>query len=403
MMRARTRKLVITAALLLGACDRADEVAPVPTGDASLAPANRLAVLREGEAQQTFEVADAPRTFEFPADHGPHPSFRHEWWYTTGHLEATTGERFGFELTFFRFAMTPRPDPAGASAWRANDIYAAHFAVTDLDREQFHFEERYSRGAAGLAGAKGSPLRVWLEDWAMEAPLVKAHSSAEAAAASARLPWLLTAAAHGYHLRVQAEPLSAPVLNGDAGLSRKSSRPGAASYYYSIPRMALRGQLVRDGRTLDVQGIAWLDREWGSGALAANQAGWDWFALQLDDGSALMFYSLRQRDGTQDAASAGTWVAPDGTVRPLSSADVKIEVLDHWNSPRGGRYPSRWRVRIAQLMLDADVRPLLADQELQTNPRYWEGAAAVTGERAGSAIRGKGYVELVGYADERQQ
>jgi predicted secreted hydrolase len=395
MMRARAPVLAIAAAVLLGACDRADEAAPVATEGAPVAPANRLAVLREGEGQQTFEVADAPRTFEFPADHGPHPGFRHEWWYTTGHLEAGTGERFGFELTFFRFAMTPRSDPAGASAWRANDIYAAHFAVTDLDREQFHFEERYSRGAAGLAGARGSPLRVWLEDWSMEA--------ADAAPAAARLPWLLTAAAHGYHLRVQAEALSAPVLNGDAGLSRKSSQPGAASYYYSIPRMALRGQLVRDGRTLDVQGIAWLDREWGSGALAANQAGWDWFALQLEEGSALMFYSLRQRDGTQDAASAGTWVAADGTVRPLSSADVQIEVLDHWNSPRGGRYPSRWRVRIPALMLDAQVRPQLADQELQTNPRYWEGAAAVTGERAGTAIRGKGYVELVGYADERQQ
>ncbi len=346
-------------------------------------PSSRLEVLREEGLQAAFAVADAPRTFGFPADHGPHPRFRHEWWYFTGHLAADSGERFGFELTFFRFALTPTLRETG-SAWRTNQIYAAHFAVTDLDRKLFRFEERYSRGAVGLAGAQTTPLRVWVENWSLEAPEPSA-------------PWKLRAAAQGYDLRVDAQALSGAVLNGDAGLSRKSSDSTAASYYYSIPRMALRGQLVREGRTFQVKGEAWLDREWGSGALSANQAGWDWFALQFDDGSALMFYSLRQRDGRQDAASAGTWIGPDGAVRYLASADVRIEVLDHWDSPRGGRYPARWRVVIPQLMLDAEVRPLLADQELQTNPRYWEGAVAITGQRAG-----KGYVELVGYADERQ-
>jgi predicted secreted hydrolase len=346
-------------------------------------PSSRLEVLREEGVAAEFAVADAPRSFEFPADHGPHPRFRHEWWYFTGHLEAGSGERFGFELTLFRFSLTPNL-PGTGSAWRTNQIFAAHFAVTDLDRRQFRFEERYSRGALGLAGAQTTPLRVWVENWSVEAP-------------DAAAPWKLHAAAQGYELRVDAQALSAPVLNGEAGLSRKSSDSSAASYYYSIPRMALRGQLVRDGRAFEVKGEAWLDREWGSGALSASQAGWDWFALQLDDGSALMFYSLRHRDGTQDAASAGTWIAPDGAVRHLTSKDVRIAVLDHWTSPRGGRYPARWRVEIPQLMLDAEVRPLLADQELQTNPRYWEGAVAVTGDRAG-----KGYVELVGYADERQ-
>lgn len=392
--------LILAAIALVTACSKPSGDAPRESSERST---SRLSVLRQSGDEQKFALADAPRTFEFPSDHGPHPAFRHEWWYTTGHLRAATGETFGFELTFFRFALTPQAQPAGTSAWRTNDIYAAHFAVTDLDRQKFYFDQRYSRGAAGLAGAQASPLRVWLENWSMEAPLVKASSAEEAAAATARLPWLLSAAAHGYELRVQAQALSPPVLNGDAGLSRKSSQPGAASYYYSIPRMALRGQLVRDGKTLDVEGTAWLDREWGSGALASNQVGWDWFALQLDDGSALMFYSLRQQDGVQDPASAGTWIAPDGSVRSLVSSDVRLEVLEQWTSPRGGRYPSRWRVQIPQLMLDADVRPLLTDQELLTNPRYWEGAVAVTGERAGSAIGGKGYVELVGYADERER
>ena len=393
-MRALVVAVSLTAAVLLSACERRAAVAaPATTDESQLAPSTRLSVLRDDRSAKPFAVADAPRRFEFPADHGPHPQFRHEWWYTTGHLEASSGERFGFELTFFRFALAPLRAAAqngGHSAWRSNDIYAAHFAVTDLDRKQFRFEERYSRGAVGLAGAQAAPLRVWLENWSLAAP-----------AADAR--WTLQAEAHGYDLRLEAQPLAAPILNGENGLSRKSNEAGAASYYYSIPRLALRGQLLRDGRALEVAGIAWLDREWGSGALAANQAGWDWFALQLDDGSALMFYSLRQRNGAQDSASAGTWVAPDGTVRSLASADVRIEVLDYWNSPRGGRYPAQWRVHVPQLMLDADVRPLLPDQELQTNPRYWEGAVAVTGERAGARVGGKGYVELVGYADERQR
>jgi predicted secreted hydrolase len=119
--------------------------------------------------------------------------------------------------------------------------------------------------------------------------------------------------------------------------------------------------------------------------------------LQLDDDSALMFYALRTREG-RDALSAGTWIAADGRTRPLRNEDVQIDVLDHWSSPRGGRYPARWRLRVPSLALDLDVRPVLADQELDTDPRYWEGAVDVRGAREGREIGGRGYVELVGYA-----
>jgi predicted secreted hydrolase len=202
----------------------------------------------------------------------------------------------------------------------------------------------------------------------------------------------------GYALDVQMTAEVAPVPNGERGLSQKSSAAADASYYYSIPRLAVRGTLLRDGQALTVSGSAWLDREWGSGGLGADEAGWDWFGLQLADGSELMFYSLRRRDGRRDAHSAGTFRAPDGTVRALGSADVAIGVQGEWLSPRGGRYPARWRVEVPSVGLALDLRPVLADQELDVRPRYWEGAVDISGRANGRNISGSGYVELVGYA-----
>ena len=354
--------------------------------------ATRLDALRGDAASQEFAQATAPRTFGFPLDHGPHPEFRHEWWYITGHLEAQNGERFGFELTFFRYALAPPKSQILSttdSAWRTNQVYLAHFAVTDLQRRDFHFAERYSREALGLAGARSDPLRVWLEDWSL--------------AASTQSRWTLRAASERYALDLDLQPLMAPVLNGDRGLSRKSDVLGAASYYYSIPRIAVRGQITREGRPVDVQGLAWLDREWGSGTLGADQQGWDWFALQFDDRSALMFYSLRREDGTRDPYSAGTWVGPDGRSRALTNEDVEIDVLNRWTSPQGGIYPASWRIRVPSLSIDIKVRPLLANQELLTNPRYWEGAVTVAGQRDSGDLAGQGYVELVGYSTVKRQ
>jgi predicted secreted hydrolase len=345
-----------------------------------------------------FVQALEPRPFVFPRDHGPHPGFRQEWWYLTGNLDATNGERFGFELTFFRFALQPPAAamPGGAapglagSAWRTREIFMAHFAVSDVARKRFRSMQKLSREALGLAGAQASPLRVWIEDWSLAA--------ADEGAAAGAQRWTLHAAQPGYEIELTLEPQAAPVLNGDAGLSRKSDSPADASYYYSIPRLLVRGRLLRGAETLDVHGLAWLDREWGSGGLGANEAGWDWFALQLDDGSALMFYALRDRDGSRDVHSAGTWISAAGEARALSSAELAIAVTHEWRNAEGQRYPAGWRIRAATLALDVSVRPVLADQELHTTPRYWEGAVDVRGERAGQRIGGRGYVELVGYA-----
>src|SRR4029077_6288816 len=331
--------------------------------------------------------------FAFPRDHGPHPQFRQEWGYVSGNLDAGSGGRLGFELTFFRFALHPEsglaPEPA-ASAWRARQIYLAHFAITDVSAGRFRFAQKLSRAALGLAGAQTLPLRVWIDDWSLEA----------ATAGAAAQEWSLRAAQPGYVLELTLQAAAPPVLNGDAGLSRKSGEPSAATYYYSMPRLAARGQLIREGHPLRLQGLAWVDREWGSGGLGAQQVGWDWFALQLNDGSALMFYALRSASGARDPHSAGTFTDAAGTAQPLPSGGVAIEVTRTWKSPAGVISPGAWRLRAPALALDVEVTPLLPDQELRGPPRYWEGAVEVHGVRAGAALAGRGYVELVGYRPE---
>jgi predicted secreted hydrolase len=342
-----------------------------------------LDILRD--SGEGFARAEAPRTFEFPRDHGPHPDFRHEWWYVTGNLDSDTGERFGFELTVFRVGLVApsgksRVGAATVSAWRTREVYAAHFAITDVARRTFKYSDRYSRGALGLAGAQADPMRAWVDDWQLGASMIHARGE-------------------GYELTLEVDSLADPVLNGDHGLSRKSSEPGTASYYYSIPRITVHGKVIRNGVPSNVHGLAWLDREWGSGSLGSGEQGWDWFAFQLQDGSALMFYSLRNRDGSRDPNSSGTWIDAGGRSRQLTADQVSIDVSDHWTSPRGGRYPSRWRVRVPSAGLDVEVRPVLADQELGTQPRYWEGAVDLQGGQSGRDITGRGYVELVGYGE----
>ncbi len=364
-----------------------------------------------------FAQALAPLAFTFPRDHGPHPLFRQEWWYVTGNLDATTGERFGFELTFFRFALAPaaapeavRAAPTGVasspqpSAWRTRQIYMAHFAVTDVAAGRFRFAQKLSRDALGLAGAQSAPLRVWIDDWSLEEAAAGAAGATAAASATATsaATWRLHAAQPSYEIELALEALTPPVLNGVAGLSRKSAEPGDASYYYSIPRLAVQGRLIREGHPVGVQGLAWCDREWGSGGLSAHEAGWDWFALQLSDGATLMFYALRNRDGTRDPHSAGTWVDPSGAARALADREVAIDLADHWSNAQGTRYPASWRIRVPDLALEVRVRPVLADQEFRSTPTYWEGAVDVSGTRAGTSIAGRGYVELVGYAPERR-
>lgn len=373
--------LAVLAALLLG-CQE-----PQLDPRASLSVAGAL---RGGDAQG-YARALEPREFTFPTDHGPHPEFRTEWWYYTGNLETAEGRRFGFQLTFFRSALAPEM-PARQSEWATRQAWLAHFALSDVDGERFRSCERWSRGAAGLAGVRTEPFRVWVKDWSAQA------------VGSQAFPMRLTASADGVVLDLTLQRGKPPVLQGERGLSRKSAEPGNASYYYSLTRMPAEGTVRFGDEFFAVTGLAWMDREWSTSSLGADQVGWDWFALQLSDGRDLMLYQLRRQDGGADPASSGSLVGPDGGARSLSSADFSIDGLDLWTSPRSGAaYPARWRVRVPSEELDLEVRPLLADQELDVSFRYWEGAVAVEGTRAGRPVRGRGYVELTGYTDHQNQ
>jgi len=349
-------------------------------------PVERLDVAQAlgGVSAQGFARATAARTFHFPDDHGPHPRYRNEWWYFTGNLVTAGGQRFGYELSIFRIALSPTATPR-ASAWGTNQVYMAHFAVTDVASGRFHFFERFARGAAGLAGARAAPFEVWTENWRV--------------AADPHDPdvWKLHAKDKDVEIALTLSPRKPVVLQGERGLSRKSADPGNASYYYSLPRLASEGTINIARATHHVTGTSWLDREWSTSALASNQVGWDWFALQLDDGRELMMYQLRNRDGNVDRFSQGALIAPDGRKQELAHDDFRIEVLRHWRSPRGGDYPAAWRVSVPMARLDLQITPVLADQELAVSVRYWEGAVDVRGTRAGNEIKGSGYIELTGY------
>ena len=369
------RALILLTALLASGVAFADE------GE----PPSQLADLLGSDAEADFARALEPRKFEFPADHGPHPEFRNEWWYITGNLDDEDGRRFGFELTIFRFALAPAA-PASDSKWRTNQVYIAHLAVTNADDERFYVAQRYSRGALGLAGAQADPFRVWIDDWE-----IAKEDDSDA--------WRLLAIDADFGIDVALMARKQPVLNGIDGLSQKSADPGNASYYYSITRLGTEGTIRIGEREYEVSGLSWLDREWSTSALAADQVGWDWFALQFSDGSDLMFYGLRLTDGSQDAASAGTYVSANGAASHLDNNDVEVTVLDTWDSPEGGTYPSRWQLTVPRFGIKVTVTPIMPNQELFTTVRYWEGAVDVEGTREGETLTGRGYVELTGYAE----
>jgi predicted secreted hydrolase len=341
-----------------------------------------------------YERAIAPRDFVFPTDHGPHPGFRTEWWYITGNLTSTAQDGrsrdFGFQLTIFRSALSPR-SPETESEWATNQAYMAHFTVTDVASGRFHAFERFARGAMGLAGASADPLRVWLEDWTIEG----------APATSDGFPLRLRAAQDGIALDLEVEAGKPAVLHGDLGLSQKGPEPGNASHYYSFTRMSGEGTLVVDRDTLAVSGLAWLDREWSTSALSAGQVGWDWVALQLDDGWDLMAYRLRRADGSTDEWSDATLVGPRGGTTQLAwGSEISMESTSTWTSPIDGAvYPSGWRVRVPERGWDLAVEPRIPNQELDLAFRYWEGAVSVRSTGEGAAdVTGRGYVELTGYA-----
>ncbi|MGE0495399.1 MAG: lipocalin-like domain-containing protein [Vulcanimicrobiota bacterium] len=304
----------------------------------------------------------------FPADHGPHPDYRTEWWYFTGNLQSQ-GSRFGYQLTFFRSAAE-LPEPAANSAWSASQVYLAHLAISDIDGGQFHSRERTSRASLGLAGA--NETKVWCG------------------------PWSCLRDPRGFHLQADGLELDLlavePTLQGDRGFSRKAAETGVASYYYSLTRLPTRGHLTVDGEVFEVSGNSWMDHEWSSHTLADHLEGWDWFSLQMEDGTDIMAFRLRRQDGTWDDFNAGTFAG-----EPLRAKDFSLRATGSWTSPSSGvEYPAGWELAIPSKGKLYRIEPALANQELQVSVRYWEGAVKI--KEAHSGVEGVGYVELVGYA-----
>lgn len=341
-----------------------------------------------------FARATSPRNFHFPADHGPHPRYRNEWWYLTGNVETDEGRHFGFQLTIFRIGLPLRHIPPSslpkASSWRVDQIYMAHLALTDVAENRFYAFERFTRGALGLAGAHASPFHVWLEDWQI------------ISLGTETFPIRLRAGSGDVRVELTLDSLKPVVLQGQQGLSRKSEEPGNASYYYSLTRLVTSGTIRIGTESHNVSGHAWLDREWSTSALSAEQTGWDWFALQLSNGYDFMFYRLRRTDGTVDPVSMGSLIDETGGAISLPLSAVTIRERRHWRSKTSGiRYPSAWLIVIPEKDIVLEVEPYQNNQELNVSVTYWEGAVRVRG-RAGTAnVTGHGYVELTGYGHER--
>ncbi|MDK3158952.1 lipocalin-like domain-containing protein [Kamptonema cortianum] len=334
-----------------------------------------------------YARATEPLDWQFPRDFGAHPEYQTEWWYYTGNLEGADGRRFGYQFTIFRRAISPETQTS-SSEWRANQLYMAHFAVTDVAGEAFYHEQRFSRGGANLAGAQADPrYRVWLEDW----QVIALDDSAETTR--------ITASMADVSVDLTLTQIKPPALQGDMGLSAKSEEPGNASHYYSLTRLLTEGMITIGDVVHSVSGASWKDHEFSTSALGSTALGWDWFGLQFDDQREMMVGQIRQVDGGRDPYFGGLLIQPDGSTRYLPADSFTIEATASWTSPHtGAEYPAGWVITVdigEAEPLRLTVTPQIADQELTGGDiAYWEGTVRISGD-----VTGYGYAELTGYVD----
>ena len=317
----------------------------------------------------------------FPKDEGSHPNFRTEWWYVTGWIRDANQHERGFQVTFFR----ARPDGVAQdnpSKFSPQQILFAHAALSDPAEKKLLHAQRAARAGFGLAQAETEKLNITIH------------------------PWYLHQTDHGYRAQITSGNFSldlafaktqSPMLNGKNGYSQKSPNPLAASYYYSIPQLAVTGSIIQNGKRYIVTGTAWLDHEWSSEYLDPRASGWDWSGINFDDGGALMVFRMRDQAGNTLWAG-GTYRDARGVSRELRPDDIEFKALEVWQSPRtGGKYPIACTVRAGDQQIT--LEPLLKDQELDSGSAdravYWEGA--VRALRDAKQI-GRGYLELTGYA-----
>ena len=331
---------------------------------------------------QAFVRALPGYRYEFPRDHFSHPDYQTEWWYYTGNLRAKDGHRFGFELTFFREAGTRT---ASASPWALHDVYMAHLALSDVSGKHYYATERLNRAGPGIAGADAAARTVWNGNWqTVIAP--DAHQ--------------LRGIGEKFSLDLRAVPQKAPVIHGENGVSRKSA--GDASHYVSFTRMATAGTVKLNGTSFAVEGDAWMDHEFFTNSASGVAVGWDWLSIQLDDNTELMLYRLRNKDGSVDPFSSGSYIDKSGKVMHLALADFTMTpAATNWKSEAtAARYPLQWAVAIPKLQLALRIATPLESQEFVSRfgPSYWEGAIDIDGHRGDAPVHGLGYLEMTGYA-----
>jgi predicted secreted hydrolase len=306
--------------------------------------------------------------FSFPADHGPHPDYRIEWWYLTANLKDAEGTSYGLQWTLFRSALSP----GEAEEWQSPQIWFAHAAVTTPN--QHLTTERLARGGIGQAGVQAEPFRAWIDEWALE--------GADFGTMSLRA----TGSDFAYDMSLEAKgPL---IFHGDNGYSIKSAE-GQASYYYSQPFFEINGTLTLPSGKVAVTGDAWLDREWSSQPLSEGQSGWDWFSLSFTDGAKLMGFQLRQIDGSDYSSS--TWIEADGSTTAYEDGAFSAEPLAT-SIVSAREIPTQWRVTLEERALDVVVTAANPNAWMGLSIPYWEGPVTVSGSHAGI-----GYLEMTGY------
>jgi predicted secreted hydrolase len=335
-------------------------------------------------AGQQYKLALPGYQYEFPRDYFNHEEYQTEWWYYTGNLRAADGHRFGFELTFFRQGESRA---ASSDPWFVDDLWMAHLALSDVTGQRFYHEERLNRAGPGIAGVDAAESLVWNGNW-------QAHIGGEDEE--------LRGVAAQFGLILKLRSAKPPVVHGQNGVSQKSEGTGRASHYFSLTRLQTSGSIELAGRSYSVEGSSWMDHEFFTSSMATEETGWDWLSVQFDDGSELMLYRLRHRNGSIDPCSSGTYVDPQGRSTFLANRDFSLTPSgDNWTSAQTkATYPERWRVSIPKLQVQFEVTTPQRAQELVTTygPSYWEGTIAVTGTRGSATLHGQGYLEMTGYA-----
>jgi predicted secreted hydrolase len=345
-------------------------------------------LVTRAQTDSQYAVALPGYLYEFPRDYFDHPEYQTEWWYYTGNVASSDGHRFGFELTFFRQSANWE---AKKSAWDMRDLYLAHLALSDLDGEHFYHTERTNRAGPGIAGISAKDARIWNSNW--------------------QIQWngdqqTLQAIDPRFDLQFTLKSEKPPVIQGENGISQKAAGAGHASHYISLTRLATNGTITLGGKPIQVSGLAWMDHEFFTHQLERDQIGWDWFSVQLADDTELMLFRIRRKNGLVDPFSAATFVDANGRSTHLRSTEFSLTPEDGtWTSPvTKAMYPVHWKIAVPKFGLDLEVKTTLPSQELvggpsngTLTPSYWEGSVSYAGTRAGTKIRGAGYLEMTGY------